>query len=322
MNKDVCETCRSTVEARGRPVQPETSISILLRWVRANVLATLTILGILIYAVFSIPATYFYARLGTTPSEVGVTYSTIVSESTFGLLLLVALSLAALYYLFLIALVAITYSAGFWLLWAIVRHPILRQKDEDLDEEQFKEKLIILQDAFHGTSEIWLEIELDLWRRRDIYGAKQRTLEDVAELRKNRNLRIYARMLWAGYRRARERLTPRSIKAIGTVIILGFAVICIMLTWIARIQSEEVEQGSRVFGTQIGTFDYHAQPVTLHPDSAGDEKILERLAGPLSGPNSMMYLLGQNAQYLIIYSWAENETIRVPVSEATVSSVP
>ena len=101
MDQIPCETCGWDADTRSSPVQLKTPTHILLQWVRDNTLAALTILGILVYVIFSVPTTYFYARLGTTPSEVGVTYATIVSGSTFGLLLIAGLLAIALYYLFI-----------------------------------------------------------------------------------------------------------------------------------------------------------------------------------------------------------------------------
>lgn len=323
MEQIPCETCRSVAGTRGSTVNPETPTRILLQWVRDNTLAALTILGILIYFIFSVPTTYFYARLGTTPSEVGITYASIISGSTFGLLLIVGLSIAVLYYLFLFLLFTGAYISGIRLLLALAGDPELIRKNRLLDEEQqFQRKLERLKKAFRGTPEDWRGIENDLLRRKALSNKERRTPEEENELRRYHDLRIYTRMIRSGLRRTRERFTPRSIKAIGIIIFLLFAITVGILTLLARIQSEQVEQGGRVFGTQIGIFDYHAQMITLHPDSASNQQSLQSLIGPLAGPKAITYLLGQNDQYLIVYSLAKNETILVPNSEATVSSAP
>jgi hypothetical protein len=71
-----------------------------------NPLVALTIFGLLLYAAFAIPASFFYGRLGTTPSEVGYTYASILSGSTLGALVIAGSFLFALYYVIQITLVS------------------------------------------------------------------------------------------------------------------------------------------------------------------------------------------------------------------------
>ena len=64
------------------PEAPQTTDS-LIGWLKNNVIAVITLTGVFLYIIFSIPATIFYGRLGTTPSEVGFNYSNILSEFNF-----------------------------------------------------------------------------------------------------------------------------------------------------------------------------------------------------------------------------------------------
>lgn len=57
------------------------------QWLQHNSVLVLTILGILLYTAFYLPAVYFYGRLGTNPSEVGLTYSTVLSGAPVGILI-------------------------------------------------------------------------------------------------------------------------------------------------------------------------------------------------------------------------------------------
>jgi hypothetical protein len=316
------EASGSAVGTHDRPVELARPTHILLQWIRDNTLVTLTILGVLVYVVFSIPTTYFYARLGTTPSEVGITYATILSGSTFGLVLIISLSLVALYYVFVYLLVVAACFVAAPLLWTFVAHPKLLRKGWNPNGEHFEEKLTRLNKAFRGTPESWQEIAQEFGRGREPGSNEERTSDGNAESKKSHELRIYSRMLSSGFRNTREQFTPHSIKLIGIIVFVYLAIIVGLLTWYARIQSEVVETGGRVFGTENGVFGYHAEMVTLEPDSAADMQSLQQLVGPLTGPNVTTYLLGQNDQYLIVYSLARHETVRIPVSEATVSSVP
>src|SRR5215467_11524945 len=82
-------------------------------WLKSNPLLVITILGLLLYAVFSIPATVFYARLGTTPSEVGFTYTSILSGSTLGALLILGCFLLLIFYAVNLVLLVAVYSFVF-----------------------------------------------------------------------------------------------------------------------------------------------------------------------------------------------------------------
>jgi hypothetical protein len=84
-----------------------------LHWVINNPLVALTILGLLLYAAFAIPATVFYARLGTTPSEVGYTYATVLSGSTLGALAIALFFLIAVLYAGQFTIIFVIYTVFF-----------------------------------------------------------------------------------------------------------------------------------------------------------------------------------------------------------------
>lgn len=69
----------------------------LLPWIKSYQAVSFAVLGILIYIMFSVPAAVFYARLGTSPSEVGFNYTTILSGSPLGLVLIVTLTIGFLF---------------------------------------------------------------------------------------------------------------------------------------------------------------------------------------------------------------------------------
>ena len=62
----------------------------LFRWLQHNSVVILTLLGILLYTIFYLPVVYFYGKLGTSPSEVGFTYSSVLSGATLGILVAIA----------------------------------------------------------------------------------------------------------------------------------------------------------------------------------------------------------------------------------------
>lgn len=70
-------------------VPQENRRSTLLEWVKDSGLLTITILGLLLYALFAIPTTAFYYLLGASLAEVGVTYTSLLSGSALGLMVIV-----------------------------------------------------------------------------------------------------------------------------------------------------------------------------------------------------------------------------------------
>ena len=63
----------------------------ILEWLKGGGLLAITIVGLLLYFFLSLPATVFYARLGTTPGEIGITYASLLSGSTVEILAILIL---------------------------------------------------------------------------------------------------------------------------------------------------------------------------------------------------------------------------------------
>lgn len=62
-------------------------------WLRADTAAALAVGGLGLYVILRLPYAVYYARLGTTPEEVGLSYVDILGKSTLGVLTGLALSL-------------------------------------------------------------------------------------------------------------------------------------------------------------------------------------------------------------------------------------
>lgn len=78
-----------------------------LELLKGSGLLAVTITGILLYLFLSVPATFFYARLGVSPAEVGITYVSLLSGSTIEILtVLVILTAAFLLAAFVISLLS------------------------------------------------------------------------------------------------------------------------------------------------------------------------------------------------------------------------
>jgi hypothetical protein len=87
-----------------------------LDWLKGLGVLTLTFLGLILYICLAAPTTIFYTRLGTTPGEVGITYTSLLSGSLLGIIAMIAA----------LAVVFAICSGVVWLAGADVRKSIRR----------------------------------------------------------------------------------------------------------------------------------------------------------------------------------------------------
>jgi hypothetical protein len=153
-----------------------------LYWLINNPLVALTVLGLLLYAAFAIPATFFYARLGTTPSEVGYTYSTILSGSTLGALTIVGIFLGTALYVGQFTILFVIYTVLFRTAFGYLRNPRLIAEDWELDTDQFEHKLAIKRRHYTKDREIWNDLERSLRRRRALMMMENLSAAEESEL--------------------------------------------------------------------------------------------------------------------------------------------
>ena len=127
------------------------------------------------------------------------------------------------------------------------------------------------------------------------------------------SLKIYRRVIWSGLSLIKIALRPRR----WYVYALFLIIICftILLAVIANAQAGDVKGEAYPEG-QVGLFEYHAEIVDVRPVSANAAESIEDLAG------KRVFLLGQNAQYIVVYSPASRSTIRIPVNTEVVTSTP
>ena len=161
-----------------------------LDWVKASGLLLVTVLGILLYIVFSVPATIFYGRLGTTPGEVGITYSSLLSGSTFGILvILLVLTLTLLAASFFIAFITLSIQSRVFLDRYRMRQPFAGRSDWQLTDEEFEQRIASAREVAASLPElwdarkvIWDELELHARRFREVAMLGVRTADQQAEL--------------------------------------------------------------------------------------------------------------------------------------------
>jgi hypothetical protein len=295
----------------------------LLPWLKSNLGVTITILGISIYAMFSIPATAFYAHLGTTPTEAGLNYTNILSGSTLGVIVVVTGTFA-------IIVSGLAYVGSVFKAFKLLRFLPGSRSDllvdhsyKELDNKQFARKLRDLKPMYKHTEPPWEEIVRSLNRYREFCQRSNLTSAEAAEKEalevqlRNIHLDVYARSspieIW-------RRSSKRELAVMLTII----AALAIgALTWIAVQQANDVREGNSFIGSTIGLFDYRAQPVYIKPASKdGSDHI------PSTVPcGRKVFLLGENAQNIVIYvpnnsSPDKGSTVRLPVSEVIISGQP
>jgi amino acid transporter len=286
-----------------------------LGWLKANVLVALTILGVLLYAVFSIPATYFYARLGTSPSEVGFTYASILSGSTLGALLILGCFLLLAFYLAYVVFALIAYLLMFRVAFSYLLHPkILLAGDQKLTADQFERKLRIIRKQYGKDQETWEQVETMLQRKRALKLIESPTSAEKLEI-KNLNSKIVPLWVASKVSWVKRILRPRVWYIYALFLFLIAATV--LLTIIAQVQADEVLKGeTAVTGSQLGLFGYHVERVRIESIGPGNEQDIQRLAG------KQVYLLGQNAQYVIVYIPEQRLTVRIPTTDVIVTSTP
>ena len=275
-----------------------------LHWLINNPLVALTIFGLLLYATFAIPATVFYGRLGTTPSEVGYTYTAILSGSTFGALFIVAASLLASFYVINFTFVFVLYGFSFRVAFAFLRHPKLLLSDWQLDTDQFERKLTITKKILANDQEIYNELERMARRRRALKKMENPSTAERSEMEAlgSKITSLQGKYFISVLLRA---LRPRFWH---TYLVLPILIlITIAFTLVARNQASDVINGTaETTGNQYGLFDYNVESVSVAAARSEDKASINPLVG------KKLYLLGQNAQYVILYVPQLQATVRVP----------
>lgn len=285
------------------------------RWLQHNSVVILTVLGILLYTTFDLPAVYFYGRLGTSPNEVGLTYSTVLSGAPIGIVVAILAFIvvggfiigAAVDLATVVCLVRV--AIGFSL------RPGLLAEDSKLNLEQFLTKLKIGRRAWMGSKDSWRTFEQTLSRRRELMMLDNPTPADRAQLRQYRHIG----RLWVISISPLGRLSPSwkiSRRRYPWAVISSVLLAILATLFLANTEAEAVLHGKGYIGAQIGLLDYRADKVTIMSISPSASDSLEQLTG------KTVFLLGQTAQYVVIYAPSSHHTIRIPIGVITVSDSP
>jgi hypothetical protein len=287
----------------------------ILAWIRDNGILALTASGIAAYVILTLPATVFYRRLGTTPDEVGITYTTLLGGSTPAMLLL-ATCLAAVFF----ALAAVLAILGLYLRTAplMVRmfRVITSGPARSTDDEKFEARISLLKDLYTKIPEL-----------ADIRPGSPE--EDIQKLRQARELALLG-VRTEDQSKLQDQLaistdmpldrfwtavTNRVIQRWGRPLgVFSFAVVAfVLLPLSAYLQAGMVAQGKVDIVSDLGLVSYRAHPVTISPATLPAKDFVQ----PFSGQR--LFLLGQNSEFVVLYAPASQATIRLPVASVIVS---
>jgi len=282
------------------------------QWVKSNPVVVVTFFGVLLYAMFSIPSIIFYARLGTSASEIGFNYSNVLSGATFGTVVVLAVLIGAVFEVAYLVLAFL--FGGLWvavIIWSLF-HLELISEDWELDAKQFDRKLGFAGVIYFGKKPTWAEMKRGLRRRRELHRLEGRTPAEAIELEYLDSKRTYPRVVNSSFYALRHLLRPGIWYVYALfLIIIGVTAV---LTATAFFQANTIIHGQPYFGDQSGVFAYHAEIVYVRPVSTGTAKSVQQLAG------KRLFLLGENAQYVILYSPDFQSTIRIPVNAVVMTS--
>jgi hypothetical protein len=320
--------------------KPSSSRIEILEWLKSGGLLVVTVIGILLYFLFSVPATVFYSRLGTNPGEVGITYVSLLSGSTVEIaIILPFLAVALIIVAFAFSYLSIPLRA-IYTEFSFPRSIRRRLRGaptgqpQVLTDEQFEDAIRRRRFFFEKNPDFYTSIAIQnhqapktlaeeeslMRRQRELWQLGVRTADECAEL-DNINAALPVDKLMS-IRFWREAFTlPAVMTMLGIrnhgrgLIITITAITVILLPTLAFIQAGEVINGKSYFGNDTGIFEYHADKVRVYPVSP---KVNPGISAVLRAPN--LYLLGENAQDAVLYSPSAHSTIRVPITAVIITS--
>lgn len=285
----------------------------LVDWFKSNGLLIVTLGGIFLYIIFAVPATIFYNRLGTTPSEVGITYASLLSGSTFGVLFALATALALI-----VSLRAITIYIAL-MFWPVQGFSFLREarriggitpltgSDQDFEERIRLAKAFYLSLAENQDERaVWDRLEATRRRMRELRHLGVWTIEQNSEYEDLKRFWNTALPTPGRFIARRARRIP------GVTITICALIVIVALPVLAYVQAGHVLEGHPYPFDQLGV--YHAEPATISPTSTNSSQDITKLT------RKQLFFLGQNAQYVLLYVPKPKTTVRIPVAQVIVMS--
>jgi hypothetical protein len=293
-------------------VTPETPKSSLMDWLKESGLLTVTILGLLLYTLFAIPTTIFYGILGTSPAEVGISYTGLLSGSALGFAVILFL-LVYFGYLF----VALGFSIRLRRAAnsvSTVKNPHPNKRDRNLDDQDFETRMA-WRAAFYARypeigeslKQTWKDLEPKLRVRRNLQRTDKLTPEQLLELKSTK--RQIARYTSRAQRDAIMGWLRRHPIWLCSIY---FAVLLI-LSLIAAYNATDVYDGLS-YDPALGLFGYRAEQVSVCPATKADAQMYKWLF------DRQVYLLGETAQSAILFLPSDGNTVHVPISAVIISS--
>ena len=164
----------------------------------------------------------------------------------------------------------------------------------------------------------WAKVQHQLVRKRELVRRRYLTPDEMAEWKALNSTRIFWRIFRLRYISLLHflRLRPRLVY----LLFLSLVALTLGLSLVAYLQAGSISGGRTYYGIS-GTLVYHAERVNVQPVSTHPTYVIKQLV-KLS-ERDKVYLLGQNAQYIILY-WprrnAPGLTVRIPVTAVVVTS--
>ncbi|WP_157528161.1 hypothetical protein [Nocardia sp. NRRL S-836] len=291
-------------------------------WLRENGALSVTVAGVSLYVALRLPAAIFYSRLGVNPEIAGITYINLLAGSTLGVVVMV-LAIAVLFYLALSVLSLAVLYVKLLPLAAVMLFKNSRAKTRNMsNDERFDlahstfivlwkaasgafdrfgltvDRVGVLMRRYRSLMELGVraldeQVEADVIRRRL---AKAVALPNVARI----PLHIVSR--WVGRRRVSVAISLFAVAAFLVLPMLSFL-------WV-----NEVRQGRQDLGSRYALFAYAAHPVQVDVASKEAPQGLQMWVG------KELFLIGQNAQQVVLYSPKENKTVLLPLQAVQIFS--
>jgi hypothetical protein len=268
----------------------------------------------------------FYTRLGVTPDEAGLSYTSLLSGSTIEILVI--------FVVLTITFMALIYELVFFslylrfipIIFAVIKRNFewrnLTSLNMSIRDQAFKQRLSILEEVatrFPEMVEMWhfgsfAEMEIWMRRTRELKKLSVRTEEESAEL--DTAARKHGSSMTHMLSRFILHRIKRWIRRWGPPLAALYLLIAIFigLPALAFVQSGQVLGGREYVGAQFGLFNYSAELVRVNAISQAQEQGIQSLVG------KSLFLIGQNTQFVILYSPATHSITRVPIASVIVTS--
>lgn len=278
------------------------------KWLAANVVPALTLIGVTLYVLLRLPYAMYYGRLGTTPEDVGLGYVEMLAQSALGLGAVVFVGVLTVA---IVATLVVVFALYARLLPAMVRGEVAafpRPAHALTDDQWAKQRAIykaILTRVYRASAD---EVESllavtderrTLHRRPARSADEQQRLDEIVASEAARDSGLLRRAL------------TRWLRKVGVPAAIVTGVALVALPFGARWEADRVRDCLRPVSGRYGMFAVRgtsATVVRLEDDGS---------TVPVQGGRRLHYL-GRTDKGIVLFACDGDDTVRIPADGVVV----